>query len=79
MKYAQFIHSQATPAPQPPAAAPEGTDTTPPRRAERGRRRGNRGYMPLGTEYIFERGSAPIKTERHAITEDPEWQKISLE
>lgn len=36
-------------------------------------------YMPLGTEYIFERGSVPVKTERYAITEDPEWQKISLE
>ncbi|USF26676.1 hypothetical protein N510_001607 [Firmicutes bacterium ASF500] len=36
-------------------------------------------YMPLGTEYIFERGSTPIKTERYSITEDPEWQKISLE
>lgn len=34
-------------------------------------------YMPLGTEYIFERGRAPVKTERYSITEDPEWRNIS--
>lgn len=35
-------------------------------------------YMPLGHEYIFQRGQAPIRTQRYAITEDPQWQKISL-
>lgn len=35
-------------------------------------------YMPLGTEYIFERGKKPIKTERYHITDDLEWQKISV-
>lgn len=34
-------------------------------------------YMPLGTEYIFERGRKPIVTERFRITEDEEWKRIS--
>ncbi len=33
-------------------------------------------YMPLGTEYVFERGRKPIRTERWHITEDPTWQSI---
>lgn len=35
-------------------------------------------YMPLGTEYIFERGKTPVKTERYHITDELEWQKISI-
>ena len=50
VKYALFIQSQATPAPQPPTEAPqtppapqEGTEPPRPRRAQKGRRRGSRG------------------------------------
>lgn len=35
-------------------------------------------YMPLGTEYIFERGKTPVKKERYHITDELEWQKISI-
>ena len=30
-------------------------------------------YMPLGREYVFERGSRPVFTERYRITDDEEW------
>lgn len=33
-------------------------------------------YMPLGSEYVFERGHRPILTERFHITDDPLWQRI---
>lgn len=36
VKYAQFIQSQATPAPQPPPAPQEGKDTTPPPKGAEG-------------------------------------------
>ncbi len=34
-------------------------------------------YMPLGQEYVFERGRKPLITERWHITEDPLWIKLS--
>ncbi len=34
-------------------------------------------YMPIGTEYLFRRGSKPIITERWHITEDAEWKSLS--
>ena len=33
-------------------------------------------YMPLGQEFVFERGKKPVITERWHITEDPEWQRL---
>ena len=33
-------------------------------------------YMPLGREFIFERGRTPVVTERWHITEDPDWQAL---
>lgn len=36
-------------------------------------------YMPLETEYIFERGKKPVKTIRWQITNNKEWKKISLD
>lgn len=43
VKYAQFIQSQATPAPQSPPAPQEGTDTTPPPEGAEGPQEGGRG------------------------------------
>lgn len=34
-------------------------------------------YMPLGQEYIFQRGRKPEITERWHITEDPDWKMLS--
>lgn len=33
-------------------------------------------YMPLGREYVFERGSRPVFTERFHITDDKEWRQL---
>lgn len=33
-------------------------------------------YMPLGTEYILERGRKPVFTNRWQITEDADWKKL---
>ena len=33
-------------------------------------------YMPLGTEYILERGRKPVFTSRWQITRDAEWQEL---
>ena len=33
-------------------------------------------YMPLGQEFIFERGRKPVITSRWRITEDPDWQAL---
>ena len=33
-------------------------------------------YMPLGQEFIFERGRRPVVTDRWHITEDPGWQAL---
>lgn len=35
-------------------------------------------YMPLGQEFVFERGSRPLISERWHITEDPVWRALSL-
>lgn len=34
-------------------------------------------YLPLGKEFLFERGSRPRVTERFHITEDPDWQRAN--
>lgn len=31
-------------------------------------------YMPLGQEYLFQRGHRPVVTERYHIMDDPDWQ-----
>lgn len=33
-------------------------------------------YMPLGHEYIFQRGQFPVQTERFSITKDPQWMAL---
>lgn len=34
-------------------------------------------YMPLGREFLFQRGRRPVVTERFHITEDPEWRRAA--
>lgn len=34
-------------------------------------------YLPLGQEFLFERGTRPCVTERFHITEDEEWKKAA--
>lgn len=36
-------------------------------------------YMPIGSEFIFERGQCPLRTERWDITADQTWRSLSAQ